>query len=102
MRPIQPHPDHHELHGITVAVNSTGPELYVGRCHDMDATRIYLVDVDVFVEGSDQRSKREYLERVAKFGHWKKHDRLTLVRTEVAWIETLGNIAEHGPPAEGS
>ena len=67
----------------------------------MGATNIYLVDVDVFVEGSDQHPKREYLERVAKFGHWQKHDRLTLVRSDVAWIETLGHIAEHAPPPPG-
>jgi len=60
------------------------------------------VDVDVFVEGSDECCKREYLERVAKFGHWKKHDRLTLLRTDVAWMETLGHFAEHGPPADAA
>jgi len=102
MQPIRPHPDHHELHGITVAVDSTGAELYVGRCHDIDANQIYLVDVDVFVEGRDGPSKRGYLQRVAKFGHWKKHDRLALALAEVAWVETLGKIAEQGPPADCS
>ena len=25
-----------ELHGITVVVDTTGPEIFVGRCDDMD------------------------------------------------------------------
>ena len=100
MKPIQPHPDHHELHGITVAVDTHGAEIYVGRCHDIDAERIYLVDVDVHTAGGEAGGKRAYLERVAKFGHWKQLDRLAIDRRRVAWMETLGRIAEQGPPAD--
>jgi hypothetical protein len=100
MQPILPHPDHHELHGITVAVDTCGAEIYVGRCHDVDAERIYLVDVDVHVAGGEAGSKRDYLERVAKLGHWKQHDRLVVERSRVTWMATLGRIAEHGVPAE--
>lgn len=99
MQPIRPHRDHHELHGITIAVDTHGPEIYVGRCHDMDQDRIYLVSVDVHTAGGDAGGKRAWLERVAKFGHWQRHDRLVVERSRVAWIETLGHIAEHGPPA---
>ena len=98
MKPIRPHPDHHELHGITIAVGSKGAEVYVGRCHTIDADRIYLVDVDVHADGADGTSNRDYLTQVAKFGHWKKHDRLALALADVAWMERLGVIAEHGPP----
>ena len=100
MKPILPHPDHHELHGITVAVDTRGPEVYVGRCHTIDAERVYLVDVDVHTAGDGAASKRDYLTQVAKFGHWKKHDRLSLPLADVLWLEPLGKIAEHGPPAE--
>ena len=36
-----------ELHGITVVVDTSGPEIYVGRCHDMDDEQVILNDVDV-------------------------------------------------------
>jgi len=98
MKPIMPHPDHHELHGITIAVDTHGPTVYVGRCHTMDGERIYLVDVDEHTVAADGTSKRAYLEQVAKFGHWKKHDRVTIERSDVAWFERLGKIAESGPP----
>jgi hypothetical protein len=97
MKPIRPHPDHHDLHGFTIAVD-TGTEVYVGRCHDMDAEQIRMVDVDVHAYGGDRGSRREYLERVAKWGHFKQHDRLALSRKDVVWLETLGRIAEHGVP----
>jgi hypothetical protein len=99
MQPIRPHPDHHDLHGFTIAVD-TGSELYVGRCHDMDDARIQLVDVDVHAYGNNRESRRQYLERVARFGHWKKHDRMVLPRAKVVWFEKLGTIAEHGLPAD--
>jgi hypothetical protein len=101
MKPIRPHPEHHDLHGITVAVDTGGAEVYVGRCHDIDKERVYLVDVDVHVDGAHGLSKRAWLEQVAKFGHWKKHERLALARADVAWIETLGTIAVEGPPGAG-
>lgn len=97
MKPIRPHPDHHELHGITVAVDTRGGALYVGRCHDIDAERIWLVDVDVDRDGEGGLSQRAWLEQVAKFGQWKKHDRMVLARADVLWLETLGKIAVDGP-----
>lgn len=98
MKPIRPHPDHHSLHGITVAVDTNGP-LYVGRCHDIDATQVYLVDVAVHTPEPGGLSKRDFLAQVAAFGFWKQHDRLTVPRADIAWLETLGKIAENGPPA---
>lgn len=99
MKPIRPHPDHHELHGITLAVDTRESGLYVGRCHTIDDTRIYLVDVAVHQESSKGQSKRAYLQRVAKFGHYKQHDRMSVLLRDVAWFETLGKIASDGPPA---
>ena len=100
MKPVRPHPDHHELHGITVAVDTRGPRLYVGRCHDVDERAVYLVDVAVHECVDGGQSKRDYLVQVAKFGPWAQHDRIAVPRAEVAWMDTLGNIAERGPPAE--
>lgn len=100
MKPIRPHPDHHDLHGVTVAVDTRGDTIYVGRCHTIDGGRIFLVDVDEHVLAAGTSTKRAWLERVSRFGHWKKHDRLALDLGEVVWMDTLGNIAANGPPPE--
>ena len=60
------HHDRHELHGITVVVDTSGPEIFVGRCDDLDDRQILLVDVDVHRDGDDGRSKAEYVERAAR------------------------------------
>lgn len=87
------HHDRSALHGITVAVDTRGAAIYVGRCDDMDEERIVLLDVDVHEEGQGGRSKHDYLRRAAEYGTWKKHDRLTLPMSEVAWVRPLGEIA---------
>lgn len=86
------HPERHELHGITVVVDTDGPEIYVGRCDDMDDSRVILLDVDVHEDGADGRTKAEYVERAAQFGVWKKFDRLVLPRDTVVSVRRLGEI----------
>ena len=86
------HPDRHELHGITVVVDTSGPEIYVGRCDDLDESRVILLDVDMHKDGDGGRSKEQYVERAAELGVWKKFDRLTLPRAEVTSIRRLGEI----------
>ncbi len=86
------HPDRHELHGITVVVDTAGAEIYVGRCDDMDEERVILVDVDVHRDGDGGRSKAEYVERAAQLGVWKKFDRLAVPRAHVTSIRRLGEL----------
>lgn len=81
-----------ELHGITVAVDTHGPEVFVGRCDDMDDRGIVLDDVDVHRDGEGGRSKAEYLKRAAMVGVWKKHDRLFIPREKIASVQRLGEI----------
>jgi len=81
-----------ELHGITVVVDTTGAKVYVGRCEDMDESAITLLDVDVHEEVAGGRSKSEYLERAAKFGVWKKHERFVVPMTEVSTVKRLGQL----------
>jgi len=86
------HAGRHALHGITVVVDTDGPEIYVGRCEDVDEARVILLDVDVHSDGEGGRSKSEYVERAARFGVWKKHDRLELPREAVRSVRPLGEI----------
>ena len=81
-----------ELHGITVVVDTDGPEVFVGRCDDMDDRGILLNDADVHRDGEGGRSKQAYLERAARFGVWKKLDRLFVPRERIASVRRLGEL----------
>jgi hypothetical protein len=81
-----------DLHGITVVVDTEGSELYVGRCDDMDDGAIILLDADVHRDGDGGHSKSEYLERAARFGVWKKFDRLVVPRDGVTAVRPLGDL----------
>ena len=86
------HHDKSELHGITVVVDTDGPEIYVGRCDDMDDHKVILLDVDVHRDGQDGRSKDDYVQRAAQFGVWKKHDHLVIDRQHVTSVRRLGDV----------
>jgi len=80
------------LHGITVVVDTTGPEIFVGRCDDTDERGIVLDDVDVHRDGEGGRSKDDYVQRAARLGVFKKYDRLFIPQERVASIRRLGEI----------
>lgn len=82
-----------ELHGITVVVDTTGPEIFVGRCDDEDERGIVLDDVDVHRDGENGRSKEDYVRRAAQLGVWKKYDRLLVPRARIASVRRLGEVA---------
>ncbi len=86
------HQNKGELHGITVVVDTTGAEVFVGRCDDVDERGVILHDADVHRDGEGGRSKEEYLRSAARFGVWKKFSRLLVPREKVASIRRLGEL----------
>ena len=87
------HDDLGELHGITVVVETTGPRLYVGRCHEENHEVVILLDADHHEEGESDTSREDYLKKAFQFGVWKKHDRITIPRADVRSIRRLGEPA---------
>jgi hypothetical protein len=93
------HQDKGELHGITVVVDTDGPEVFVGRCHEVTPAGVVLLDVDVHsaetgAGGDDRRaSKAEWVRRAARFGVWGKHRQLVVPRERVASIRRLADVA---------
>lgn len=81
-----------ELHGITVAVDTTGEEIWVGRCDEVTAQGVVLLDADVHRDGDGGRSKQEWLTRAARFGVWGKHPRVMVPRETVASVRRLGEL----------
>jgi hypothetical protein len=81
-----------ELHGITVVVDTNGPEIFVGRCDDMDDRGVVLDDVDVHRDGEGGSSKEQYVKKAALYGVFKKYDRLFIPKDKVASIQRLGEV----------
>lgn len=86
------HQNKGELHGITVVVETHGPEVFVGRCDTVTPEGVILLDADRHKDGDDGRSKDEYLRQAARFGVWKKFDRLMVPTAQVASVRRLGEV----------
>lgn len=84
-----------ELHGITVVVDTNGPNVYVGRCHEATDDKVVLHDVDHHADGADGKTKADYLKQAAKWGVFAKHKHLVLDRAAegVVSIVPLNQIA---------
>lgn len=80
------------LHGITVVVDTNGPRIVIGRCHEITEELVILHDVDVHEDGTDGKSKADYLKQAAKVGTWVKHSQLKVPMVEVASIQPLGAL----------
>lgn len=92
------HDDKGDLHGITV-VAEAGATVYVGRCDTIDDQGVVLLDCDRHDEGQDGKSNADWLQRAARFGVWKQHDRLVLPRAEVTAVTPLGDFVRKGMAA---
>jgi hypothetical protein len=83
------HPGHHELHGITVVLETHGPETYIGRFDSEDERGVHLLDVGVH-DGRQGVTKEEYIRRSAKFGIRTDRAHLVVPKATVARITRLG------------
>jgi hypothetical protein len=86
------HQNRHELHGITVVVDTRGPQVWVGRCHDIDDQGVILLDAFVHEETAG-RSKQQWVHQAAQYGVWKKHDRVVVPNADVVSVTRLGDVA---------
>lgn len=82
-----------ELHGITVVVDTTGPRVIVGRCHEANERFVLLHDADIHEEGAGAPSKAEWVAQAAKWGVFPRHKSLRVERGQVTTITPLGRIA---------
>lgn len=81
-----------DLHGITVVVDTHGPKVFVGRCDTETPEGIILLDADHHEDGTEGKSKQDYLQQAAKFGVWKKYDRVVVPREEILSVQRLGEL----------
>jgi hypothetical protein len=83
------HPGHHELHGVTVVVETRGGRTYVGRFDSQDERGVHLHDVGGHDATGAGGSTEEFLRRCDKFGIRAEHRDLTVPASEVARLERL-------------
>jgi len=89
MRTFAHHEHKHELHGITVLVETDGTELWVGRCDDVVADGVVLRDADVHREGESELPRETWLERARRVGVWPNHRRVVVPAERVTAVRRL-------------
>jgi hypothetical protein len=86
------HRDKGDLHGITVVVETNGPRVWIGRCDEETGEGIILLDADHHDDGADGKSRAEYLRFAARYGIYRKHDRVVVPRAEIRKVTRLGDL----------
>jgi hypothetical protein len=82
------HQDRHELHGITVVLETHSSKVYVGRFDSQDERGVHMHDVGVY-DAAAGASKADFLRRCDKFGIMPQHKDLLVPTAEVSAIERL-------------
>jgi hypothetical protein len=83
------HPGHHELHGITVVVETTGPLTYVARFDTQDDRGVHLLNVAAHDASAPGPTLDEFLSRTRKFGVKAERKHLVLPADQVRAIRRL-------------
>ena len=81
-----------DLHGITVVVDTHGPEVWVGRCDTITDEGVILLGADQFSDGASGATQAEWLEKAARFGVWPRHDRVVVPTPSVSSIRRLSDL----------
>lgn len=89
VRTFAGHEHKNELHGITVVVETDGPELWVGRCDDVVAEGVILRDADVHRRGEPGPEREGWLDRARDVGVWPRHPRVVVPAERVTAVRRL-------------
>lgn len=83
------HQNKHELHGLTVLIETAAGEIWVGRCDDIVGGEVLLRDADVLPGDAEAPARDEWLSRARRFGVWPKHRRIALDEGSVRSLRLL-------------
>ena len=86
------HPGHHELHGITVVVETTGPLTYVARFDTADERGIHLLNIATHDPSSATLPLEKFLARTRKFGVKAERKYLLLPADQVSRVTRLADL----------
>jgi hypothetical protein len=85
------HPGHHELHGVTVVLETTRGITYVARFDNQDEHGVHLLDAAVHDPGVAPQPVKEFLERIRKYGVKPGRKHLVVPAFEIARILRLSD-----------
>ena len=85
------HANKGDLHGITVVVDTTGAELYIGRFFEQRGDGIVLLDVARHRDGANGVSKQQYVDTAARYGQWKELAQVLVPLPEVRSVTRLAD-----------
>ena len=88
------HPGHHELHGITVVLETTGPVTYVGRFDTEDERGVHLLNVATHDPATSAHTLDEFLARTLRFGVKAERKHLVVPSGEVGKIRKLAELGQ--------
>ena len=80
-----------DLHGITVVVDTTGADLYIGRFFEQRDDGVVLLDVARHRGGANGVSKQQYVETASRYGQWKELDQVLVPLSEVRSVTRLAD-----------
>lgn len=87
------HPGHHELHGITVVVETGSGVTYVARFDTQDEKGVHLLNVGRHDPATASLPLDEFLARTRKFGVKAEQKHLVIPATDVTRIRKLAEVA---------
>lgn len=87
------HPNHDELHGFTVCVETNGSETYIGRWDHQHQGKILLLGADLHRDGERGLSTADFIKKCALWGVEVNHDHLVVDAATVKSVRKLGEIA---------
>ena len=87
------HEDRHELHGMTVVVETEDGNAIIGRFHEEKNGQMLMLDVDIHSGADGEPTREEFIKNACSFGIWPKHARLEVPAASVTSIQRLTDLA---------
>jgi hypothetical protein len=87
------HPGHHALHGVTVLLETTNRQVYIGRFDTEDESGIHLLDVAVHEPQGSGLTQEEFVRRTVKFGVRVDRKHAVVPSAEVARVKPLNEVS---------
>jgi hypothetical protein len=85
------HADRHALHGVTVVLDTTSGETFLGRFDSEDERGVHLLDV-ARRDPAEGGSREEYIRRSSKYGIKVEQKHVVVPKASVARVTALGEM----------
>jgi hypothetical protein len=87
------HPNHDELHGFTVCVETNGAATYIGRWDHQESGKILLNGASIHMDGDAGLSSAEFIKKCALWGVEVQVPSVIVEAATVKRVRKLGEVA---------